>query len=171
MDHWLGSPLPFQVLSCAVPSHVWNQARAHHGFAAMQSCWKGEAVVRTFLGGPLHAELAAVQDLLQQCTPPGATLGTPGHFLASASNVSRLVEPGHVLGNMSRDENDAGDDASAAGASIREDVTCPICMVRQQLSWACLQDHRAAHACFEAYVRQVLRLLTVVFGPFSHVTP
>ena len=123
----------------------------------LQGCWKGEAVVRTFLGGPLHAELAAVQDLLRQTAPSAAALNT------SASHGSHAA----LMGELSRDENDRGDEGHvlATNSSARDDVTCPICMVRFQLvvqvvhqsktfaqscSWILRQlTRRASHAyCF-----------------------
>ncbi|KAK9811160.1 hypothetical protein WJX73_007432 [Symbiochloris irregularis] len=96
--------------------------RTRTGHLFLQRCWKGEAVVRTFLGGPLHAELAAVQDLLHQ----SSASQQPD---AAANTAQGSGDPGHLveqlMSNTARDENDP---CTAGVASTREDVTCPICM-------------------------------------------
>lgn len=91
------------------------------GWRPVQGCWKGEAVVRCFLGGPLHAELAAVQDLLHHSAPNAA---------AANASAARQASHAQLMGDLSRDENDSSDQGHVVSghASSREDATCPICL-------------------------------------------
>ena len=122
----------------------------------MQDCWRGQAVVRAFLGGPLHAELAAVQVLpssecracsLQSstcragpsCVPPGGhsrvtTAGAAGWQSASGRAGPGCEQGSHAGAGCARGGEGPGHVARSLEADMlatsREDLTCPICMAR-----------------------------------------
>lgn len=119
------------------------------GWRPVQGCWKGEAVVRCFLGGPLHAELAAVQDLLHHSAPNAA---------AANASAARQASHAQLMGDLSRDENDSSDQGHVVSghASSREDATCPICLVWCQDLCASAVFCRLWQALFTDTTRHVL---------------
>ena len=105
-------------------------------------------MVQAFLGGPVHAELAAVQALLAH---------KAAHELDGSANVAEDPEQ---LGRTSTapEEAESSGQAQTLDAdmleSSRDDLTCPICMVRAPAGELCRLLVRAMPAlCVDSPAR------------------